>query len=72
MIAAMVLGIIQLIMVGWFGFVGVVLATVCEESGANDFRHEAVNDFCDMMGLMTITAILRFALVLTITICACT
>ncbi len=71
MIAAMVLGIVTLIMVAWFGFIGVVLATVCEESGANDTRHKAVNDFCDMMGLMTITAIARFALVLTITICAC-
>eukprot|EP01043_Picozoa_sp_COSAG02_P089278 COSAG02_NODE_26274_length_636_cov_1.344507_1_plen_38_part_10 len=38
MIAAMILGIVTLIMVAWFGFIGVVLATVCEESGANDYR----------------------------------
>ena len=71
MIASMVLGIIQLIMVAWFGFIGVLGATICEESGANDMQHDAVNDFCDMMGLMTLTAIARFGLVLTITICAC-
>eukprot|EP01043_Picozoa_sp_COSAG02_P082552 COSAG02_NODE_20749_length_817_cov_0.855153_1_plen_74_part_10 len=32
MIAALVLGVIQLIMVAWFGFIGVVLATVCDEA----------------------------------------
>lgn len=127
MISALVLGVIQLIMVAWFGFIGVVLATVCEEidkveidtceytclqngehlaskctspngyggtdccamdpepktcevgyevgpagfSDAERKHDEAVTEFCDMMGLMTLTAIARFALVLTLTICAC-
>ena len=119
MIAALVLGVIQLIMVAWFGFIGVVLASVCDQApetqceytclqngehdpskctspgqyGGTDCcasmswgepktcapgydvgtsKHdEAVNEFCDMMGLMTLTAIARFALVLTLTICAC-
>lgn len=128
MIAAMTLAIIQLIMVGWFGFIGIVLATVCEgvddaidgsnclyechdayglhsedactspdgdwgtgtdccasmdwgeaqtcEDGfqvvpATAEAREAVRDFCDLMGLMTLTAIARFALVLTVAISAC-
>ncbi len=123
MIAALILGVIQLIMVAWFGFIGVVLATVCNEasetqceytcllSGVHDPskctspagewggsdccaieswgeaktcatgytvgpaepspHDEAIDEFCDMMGLMTLTAIARFALVLTLTICAC-
>ncbi len=126
MIAAMTLAIIQLIIVGWFGFIGIVLATVCEgvddaldgsnclyechdafglhseeactspdgytgtdccasmdwyepQTCADGFRvvpasgeaKEAVRDFCDLMGLMTLTAIARFALVLTVAISSC-
>jgi hypothetical protein len=71
-IAAMVIGIIQLIMVAWYGFIGVVMATICD--GAEDLgatQDPTVKEFCDLMGLMTLTAILRFATVLAITICAC-
>lgn len=127
MIAAMVLAIIQLLMVGWFGFIGVVLATVCEgvddaldtsnclyechdqyglhsegsctspagqpneydccasmdwgeaqtcEDGftvvpATEEAKDAVRNFCDLMGLMTLTAIVRFVLVMIIAVSSC-
>lgn len=131
MVATMVFAITQLLAIGWFGFIGVVLASLCEDahdaiensdclyvcrdnySGAHvedactstdgdrgidccasldwgerktcapghtvdkptesSKAHTAdqVRDFCDLMGLMVLTALVRFGLVLTISICTC-
>lgn len=123
MIAALIMGVIQLIMIAWFGFIGVLMATICDDlddceyacldsggvhhedkctspggsygqldccasaewnepktcapgfsvgrSTEKQKEDEAITEFCDMMGLMTLTAIARFGLVLTITTTSC-
>ena len=69
MIAAMIVSIIQLIMIAWFGFIGIVVATFCD-ADADDLT-AAGQEVCDLMGLMTVMALLRGVLVFTMSVTSC-
>ena len=70
MIFAMLLSILHLVIILWFAFIGVVMATICDGTDAGAANPE-VATFCDLMGLMTLCAVARFASVLTASVCSC-
>ena len=77
LIIGMVVGIGNIIVVAYFGLIGVVLSTVCAtvvpavEGAAVGPGDAGIRSFCNMVGLLTLNCIVRFIITLVLLVSSC-